>query len=239
MGLILNTRPTFYQERFHVVFGELPWAIYDCPITLPEPVAMDVPPAHMFDALIFTSQLALATFAHTTDWLHKKVFAVGPGTAEYATAIGYKDVTQTGQDIDDMRRFLSTARFTSALYPSAEDVSADLPQEFPGRIRREVIYKMAPRANLPQQLVTLMTQGTHIVAPLFSRRGAEILADLLKAASVTPENANIDAIGISANVFSGETGAKSGPWRRQFVADNPVLGELAAKTGEVIESSGS
>jgi len=238
MGLILNTRPTFYQERFHAVFGELPWAIYDCSITLPEPVSVDVPPPHMFDALIFTSQLALSIFPHTAEWLYKKVFAVGPGTAEYATAIGYKDVTQTGQDADDMRRFLADARFNAALYPSAADVSVDLPLEFPGRIRREIVYRMVPRPSLPQHLVSQMTQGTHIAAPLFSRRGAEILEGLLKAAGVDAKNANIDAIGISANVFT-DVATKAGPWRRQFVADNPTLGDLASKTGEVIEGLGS
>ena len=71
LGLILNTRATFYQERFHLVFGYLPWAIFDCPVTLPEPMAMHIPPSSRFDALIFTSQVAVYTFAPPPDWLSK------------------------------------------------------------------------------------------------------------------------------------------------------------------------
>lgn len=234
MGLIINTRPAFYHERFHAAFGELPWAIYDCPLTVGEPVAAGIPGASAFDAVIFTSQLGVACFAPGPEWLGKHVFAVGPGTAEAAFAVGFKDVVQTGQDIEDMRRFLANAQFKAALYPSGEDITADLAAEFPGRVRRETVYKMIPRAALPPQLVTQITGGTAIVAPLFSARGAEILAGLLGKASITAENARITAVGMSAKVFS----ADGGPWHRQVTAEEPTLGGMMVATGEAIAKYG-
>ncbi len=232
MGLILNTRAAFYQDRFHMAFGDLPWAIYDCPLTLPEPLAMDVPPPGKFDAVIFTSQIAVATFAPTPVWLSKKVFAVGQGTAEAAAEAGFADVIQTGLTVDDMRSFLRTADFQSAFYPSADEISADLTVDFPGRIRREVAYRMVARPDLPQHLIAQIQQGMPIAAPMFSRSGTDIFVDVLNRAGLTPANAKITAIGISANVFAGT----AGPWHGQAVADEPTLGGLVAKTGEVIES---
>ena len=232
MGLILNTRANFYHERFHEAFGDLPWAIYDCPLTLAEPIAMDVPPPALFDALIFTSQIAVSTFAPTSVWFDKKVFAVGQGTAETAAGLGFTDVVQTGQTVDDMRAYLRTVDFKSALYPSAEEISADLMRDFPGRIRRVIVYRMVPRGDIPDHLVAQIKKGTAIAAPMFSRRGTEIFVDLLRQAGLTPENAKITAVGISANVFATE----QGPWHGQAVAEEPTLNSLVAKTGEVIES---
>jgi uroporphyrinogen-III synthase len=235
LGLILNTRASFYQERFHLAFGDLPWAIFDCPITLPEPMIMSIPQAARYDALIFTSQIAVCTFAPTPEWLDKKVYAVGQGTAEVASAIGFTDVTQTGYTVEDMRLHLTTVDFFSALYPSADEISFDLPAAFPGRIQRLIIYKMISRPELPQQFVGPVLQGTPVVVPVFSRRGGDILADLLTKAGITAENARITAVGFSANVFAGA----GGPWHKHVVADEPVLGSLVAKTGEAIERFGA
>ncbi len=232
-GLILNTRAPLYQERFHDAFGDLPWAIFDCAVARPEPAGdMHTPTPRAFDALIFTSQIAIMAWVPSGGWLNKKVYAVGEGTAQAAVAAGYTNVIQTGLNVDDMRRYLATADFGTAFYPSADEVSADLSLEFPGRIRREVAYKMVPRADLPQQIITPALKGTPIVAPLFSRRAADILSGLLGKAGITADNARITAIGISANVFASDTG----PWRHRVAAEQPTLEALVAKTGEMIES---
>ena len=131
-----------------------------------------------------------------------------------------------------MRHYLSTADFGTALYPSAEEVTTDLALEFPGRIRREVIYRMTPRADLPIQVVTPALLGTLIVAPLFSRRAVDILINILGKAGITATNAKIIAVGISANIFASD----AGPWKQQAIADEPTLASLVAKTGEIIES---
>ncbi len=231
MGLILNTRPTFYHDRFHAAFGELPWAIFDCPVTLGEPVAAGIPGPDAFDTVIFTSQLGVVSFAPGPEWLGKQVFAVGSGTAEAAYAVGFKNVVQTGLDVDDMRRYLEGADFKSALYPSGEDITADLGAEFPGRVRREVVYRMIPRGELPPQLLKHIRDGMPIVAPLFSVRGGEILASLLTKAGVTSDTARVAAIAISAKVMA----ASAGPWHREVIADEPSLGGLMVATGEAIE----
>ena len=231
MGLIVNTRPAFYHDRFHTAFGELPWAIYDCPVTMGEPLAARIPGAAAFDTVIFTSQLGVESFAPGPEWLGKQVFAVGSGTAEAAYAAGFKKVVQTGLDVDDMRRYLGNLDFESALYLSGEDITVDLSIEFPGRVRREIVYRMIPRTELPAQLLGHMRDGMPIVAPLFSARGGEIFAQILTKAGITADNARITVIGISAKILA----AGAGPWHRQVIAEEPTLGDLIVATGEAIE----
>jgi uroporphyrinogen-III synthase len=232
MGLILNTRPTFYHERFHEAFGDLDWPIYDIPLTLPEPVPGDIPPAGKFDVLIFTSQLGVSAFPNDPQWLPKKVLTVGPGTTDAAKAAGYTDVLQTGLEVEDMRRYLTHTPFGRALYPSGDEVTADLAEEFAGRVERVVVYRMIPRMGVPPQLLAEIKKGTPIAATVFSHRGAVILADLLAKAGITAENAHIALVGISANAVI------PGPWQKQFVAAQPVQDDLVVRTGEAITSFG-
>lgn len=229
LGLILNTRPADYHDRFHDAFGDLPWAIYDCPLTRPEPVSGAVPSPETFDAVIFTSQMGVKLFWPDPRWLKKKVYAVGAATAEAASRAGYADVLQTGDDVDDLRRYLKELPFSTALYPSAQEVSADLSQEFPGRILRVPIYEMVARTDLPQQIV-LQARAIPIITPLFSHRGATILADLMGKAGVTRANSMVLAVGMSADVFAGV----EGPWRRMAVAHRPTLEAMVAVTDKEI-----
>ncbi len=232
LGFILNTRPAFYHLRFHDAFGDLPWAILDCPTTYVEPLSVGTPSPEGFDAVIFTSQMGVATFSFAQPWFNKKVYAVGQGTAEAAAAAGFTNILQTGYDVEDMCRCLADETFKTALYPSGDEISADLAQEFPGRIHRISTYRMVALTTLPTYVATPALQGTPIIAPLFSRRGARILSDILGKSGVSADNAKVTAVGISANVFADG----AGPWHRQMVADEPTLEALAAKSGEAIES---
>ncbi len=229
LGLILNTRSNGYHERFHEAFGDLPWAIYDCPLTHPRPLSALTPAPDKYDALIFTSQIGVKMFLSEKGWTRKTVYAVGAATAEAARKY-YPKVVTTGENGEDMRTYLANAPFTAAFYPSAEDVSIDLAKDFPGRVERVPMYKMESRTDLPAQIVQPLLAGTPVVVPLFSRRNAEILADLLQKAGVSAANARISAVGISADVFA----AGGGPWQRQSAADKPTSIALLRATEAAI-----
>jgi uroporphyrinogen-III synthase len=229
LGLILNTRPTSYHERFHEAFGDLPWAIYDCPLTRPEPVSSMIPSPDGFDAIIFTSQMGVDMFFYDPRWHAKRVFVVGEATGQLAAKFGYPDVISTGEDIDDMRRFLKETTFTKAIYPSATDVSAELENEFPGKVERVPIYRMVSRPELPPQFIE-QAQRTRVVVPLFSRRNAEILADLLKRAGITKQNSLIVAVGMSLDVIADV----DGPWQRSISAARPMMKHLVTVTDMAI-----
>jgi len=230
LGLILNTRPATYHERFHEAFGDLPWAIFDCPLTFAKPARASIPSPHGFDTIIFTSQVGVRMFFMPDPaWFKKRVLAVGAATAEAAVQAGYQDVLQTGENAEDLRHYLNNNHWGAAFYPSATEISADLPQEFLGRITRAPLYKMEPRADLPPQLVSQLLRMRAVV-PIFSRRNAVILADLLVKAGITKTNSMIMAVGISADVFADV----SGPWQDQISAPRPTMNQVVTVTDMVI-----
>ena len=220
-GLVLNSRPIEYLDRFHAVFSEAlgdAWRIIDCPVLRMEPVPVTLPAPGAFDALIFTSQAAVAFFPFNAIWRAKRVLAVGRITAKTARDVGFKNVLESGQDVDDLRQYLRGSSFGSALYASGEEVTADLALEFPGKVQRLVVYRASPR----EDLVFNLDWSGPIIVPLFSRRSAGILTEFLerdlKNAASKP---TLAAVGISADVMV------DGPWDHRAVADAPTMESVA------------
>ncbi len=248
-----------FHETFGQALGA-GWTIVDCPVLTAEPLTVQLPPAGGFDLLLFTSQIAAALFpvgsaraemkvlgageatANTftsqvsammgSAWAGKKVLAVGEATAAAARAAGFTYVIDTGKDIDDMRAYLARAGFGQALYPSAEDVSADLSQEFAGRVKRVVTYRMVPRVGLDLESLAPGWTAAPVLAPLFSKRSAETLAKLLSKAAAG--RVNITAVAISADALV------PGPWTHTAVAADPTLAGVAAacvRAAKLMDSS--
>ena len=225
-GFILNSRPIEHRDRFHAAFNAAlgdGWRIVDCPVLTAEPLTIQMPPAGGFDVVVFTSQIAAALFPISSAWAGKKVFAVGETTANVARMEGFTHVIDTGKDVDDLRAYLSRTGFGQAIYPSAEDISADFTLDFAGRVKRVVTYRMVPRTGLGLDDLAPGWKTAAVIAPLFSRRSAETLADLLgKALADQAGSANIAAVGISADVLV------DGPWTTKVAADEPTLAAVAA-----------
>jgi len=228
--VILNTRPALYGERFHQAFAALNEPIVDCPVLAPVAINVTLPPPDGFDAVIFTSQVAVTLFPSDAVWHAKKAYAVGPVTAAAARDAGFSDVIATGYDAIELTRAIALADFKRALYPSARDVTSDLELAFPGRIRRVETYAMIAQRTLPEKLLRDIAAGETVIAPLFSRRSAIALADLLNNAGIRIDTARITAVGLSAKVLDGIPG----PWRAQAVAANPTLDSVVDAASHVL-----
>lgn len=227
-GILLNTRPAFYRERFHRAFADMGWPILDCPVLAPEPTHAPLPPSADFDAVVFTSQVAVAMLEDRDAWREKTAYAVGPGTADAAREAGFARTVQTGFDAADLVRHLAAAGFRRALYPSAAEVSADIALA-DARVTRVPVYRMTPRGDLPADLLAAVRAGRPVLVPLFSKRSAAALADLLRRAGVTPGNARVVAVAISAEAL----GPDAGPWQGRGVADKPTLESVATRTRDM------
>jgi uroporphyrinogen-III synthase len=226
-GIILNTRPALYRERFHEAFSSIGWPIIDYPVLSEEALSPFVPPPQGFDAVIFTSPMAVRFFPVGEVWRSKLAFAVGPGTLDAARAAGFTNVVQTGSDADDLKRYLARAVFAKALYPSGEDVTSDFSEAFPGKIQRVVLYRMVAREALAGEIVVAIKNAKAVIAPVFSKRSAAVLGDLLNKAGLT--SADITVVGISDEVLTG-----NGPWRARAVAAQPTLEAVAAAAKKII-----
>ncbi len=229
-GVIVNIRPENYRERFHQAFAPIGWKIVDSPVLVPESLHAPLPEAQGYDAVIFTSQVAVDALRESRDWHEKIAYAVGPATAESARRAGFSNTVQTGLDAKDLAAFVASARFQRAFYPSAEDVSADISLDDPLRIHRLAVYRMSPSLGLTDELVTIIRAGRPAVVPLFSRRSAQALERLLRDAGMTAQNTQLSAVCISADVLARDTG----PWQRRAVADKPTLEAVVTKTMAVV-----
>ncbi|MGE4064051.1 MAG: uroporphyrinogen-III synthase [Rhodospirillaceae bacterium] len=228
-GVIVNVRPANYRDRFHEAFAPIGWTILDSPVLVPESMNAVTPDPGGFDAVIFTSQVAVETLGE--GWRDKTAFAVGAATAEAARRAGFTRTVQTGLDSKDLAAALAAAGFRQALYPSAEDVSADVSLDDPVRIRRIATYRMSASAHLSAEVVERARARETMIIPLFSRRSARTVQDLLAKAGLTAQNAVLGAVAISPDVFPGEPG----PWQRRSVADKPTLEAVVAASATMAE----
>lgn len=225
-GAILNIRPETYRQRFHAAFAPIGWPIIDSPVLVPESMNPALPDAAGYDAIIFTSQVAIDMLGGAGAWRGKTAYAVGSATADAARRAGFTRIVQTGSDASEMTGALAAAAFRQAFYPSAEDVSADISLDDPVRIRRMAIYRMIPCKDLAPELLAAARAGRRIIIPLFSRRSARTAARLMADAGISAQNAHLTAVAMSEDVLAGEPG----PWQGQWVADNPTLEAMVAKT---------
>lgn len=229
-GVIVNIRPETYRERFHQAFGSIGWAIIDSPVLRPEALRPALPDAQGYDAVIFTSQVAIDMLRDAHGWRDKTAYAVGPATAEAARRAGFSQTVQTGLDAKDLAAFLVSASFKRAFYPSAEEVSADISLDDPMRIRRLAVYRMSPSPALAEEFLTAARTRRPAVVPLFSRRSAQAVEALLKEAGITAQNTYLAAVAISADVLK----PAAGPWQRRAVADKPTLEAVVTKTAATV-----
>lgn len=229
-GVIVNIRPENYRERFHQAFAPIGWRIVDSPVLVPESLHAALPEPQIYDAVIFTSQVAVDALRGARGWHDRIAYAVGPATADSARRAGFSRTVQTGLDAKDLAVFLASAPFKQAFYPSAEDVSADVSLEDPLRIRRLAVYRMVASSALSEDFLKVARAGDPALVPLFSRRSARTVEKLLEEAGMTGQNAHLSAVAISADVLTRD----AGPWQRRAVADKPTMEAVVAKTAAIV-----
>ena len=225
-GVIVNIRPANYHERFHEAFARVGWRIIDSPVLTPEPMGVALPDPGGFDALIFTSQIAVDMMGDDPAWREMMAYAVGAATAEAARRAGFSRTIQAGLDSKDLADVLAAAGFRRAFYPSAEDVGTDVSLDDPLRIRRLAVYRVVPSRTLSPAFLKRARDGGPTIVPLFSRRSAQTLEGLLRESGISDRATCLVAVAISADVL----GPDAGPWQRRGVADKPTLEAVVAKT---------
>ena len=224
--MILDTRPAVYRARTAAAYGDAA-PIVHWPIQTPRAIGAWPDPT-AFDAILFTSQLAVGFLP--PGWERHKAFAVGEGTAEALKGRGFATVIQTGLTGAEMVAALKSADFRRGFYPSAAKVSVDLASAFPEKVERRAVYEMVAEDHVPDAIVAQITgpqnPDKRVIAPLFSRASAAVLARL-----VANIDATFDAVGISAAVF--ET---PGPWRTKIVAAAPTLDAIATEVRRLVRA---
>jgi uroporphyrinogen-III synthase len=147
------------------------------PFVLPEP--------RSFTALALTSANALLALSQRTDmarFAHLKVFAVGDRTAAAARHAGFAKVASASGSLGDLVDIIRGETPAGAvLYPTARHQSGDLGHLLKAHgvaVTTLRVYDMPAVSVLPEAAIAALTDGSLDAVTLYSRRSAEVFAQL-------------------------------------------------------------
>jgi len=179
-----------------------------------------------YDALIFTSRLAVQAVKARVSDRSVKSFAVGPGTAHELRAAGFENVIEAEGTAQSLVSCLRSFRFTRALYLSAEDVTVDLSQIESLTVDRLIVYRMSPATDLPKLVKDTDTNPEPWLVPLYSARSCQVFEDLVRQSGLAHKTATATA---TAVFISEKVASKSSlPWGTRIIATSCDADGMAA-----------
>lgn len=221
--MIIQTRPKEYGAG-GCLLDLTSQTVLEAPALRYETVGHGAISTSDYDALIFTSRLAVqAVQARVSDRAIRS-FAVGPGTADELRAAGFENVIEADGTALSLLLCLQSFNFTRALYLSAENVTLDLSQIEDLTIDRLVVYRMSPAAELPELVKDTATNPEPWLVPLYSARSCQVFEDLVGQSGLMHKAATATAVFISEKVAS----MSSLPWATKIVATSCDADGMAA-----------
>lgn len=155
------------------------------PVMVRQPLGASLPPPEGFTAMVVTSANAVRTLVErgqAEPYRHLPVFAVGDRTAAEATDAGFVRVSSAAGSFQDLVNAMTIARMRGPIfYPSGKHQSADLAKALAPlgvMVATAKIYEMVAVGALPQSITAELADGTIGAVLSYSRRTAELFADL-------------------------------------------------------------
>ncbi|KEO54337.1 uroporphyrinogen-III synthase [Thioclava pacifica] len=179
--ILLVTRPGAGAERFAARFRErfgADWPIVLSPLMRIRQIEADIPSA---DAVIFTSQHAVAALAAREQGAGRVAYCVGQRTAQAARAAGFVPVTGPG-DAQALGELIVAEKPQGALlFARGEEVAFDLGNWLSSagiETKKAILYRQEP---LPPSnaAMTALTGDAPCLIPLFSPNAARRLCEIL------------------------------------------------------------
>lgn len=215
--MIVYTRPDAYQIEAAALAAQVARDVLPSPVLRFQPLGAGRLSVTGFDALIFTSRLAVRASAQRISDQTLTCYAVGAGTAGELERAGFENVAEAGGDVLTLLPMLSRAPFRRALYLSGAEVTLDLSERDPKRIERRVVYDMIPSDGLAQQVRSVLARGEACITPLYSVRSCRIFEHHLREAGLETASSHCTAVFISEKVRAASTL----PWGKAIVAPTP------------------
>ncbi len=174
-------------------------------ITLAEASALP-PELDAFQALLVTSANGLRAFAALTERRDLPVFAVGPASAEAATAAGFARVESADGDVDDLIRLVRDRLSPEEgvlLHAAGKTLAGDLKGELEAAgftVTRAVLYTAEAATRLSDPAQSALREGRVGAVALFSPRTAETFVALVREAGLVEACRPLRALCLSAAV---------------------------------------
>ncbi|MGV8833122.1 MAG: uroporphyrinogen-III synthase [Devosia sp.] len=149
---------------------------------------VSLPPADGFAAVVLTSANAVRTLVDRGDaaaYAHLPVLAVGDRTAREAEAAGFERVSSAAGNADDLVNAIGLSGLKGPLfYPTGKHQSADLAKALAPlgvMVATAKVYDMVAISALPAAVLEGLGAGSINAVLVYSRRTAEIFADLAQS----------------------------------------------------------
>lgn len=137
-------------------------------------------------------------------------YAVGERTATALREAGFSMVSSADRDVEALAELIGAeVSGTTVLYPAAEDRAGDLEGLLAAKglgCRAEVVYRMAPQRDLPQEIIGHLKAGGVDSVLIYSRRTAEIFLEALGRAGLNHVLPHLRIAGISRQAVSAFDG---------------------------------
>lgn len=204
---ILVTRPHPDAERTAAGLAALGLEPIVAPMLEARFLHPELPHASPFAALAFTSAnavRALAAHPRGERFAGLPVYAVGDHTAAEARAVGFERTLAASGTLDDLCATIIADKPAGPIfYPAPMHQSGDLAgrlAEAGIKVQSSVLYEMRAAAALPSGLGERFVDGAIAGATFYSRRTAEIFADLLSAPRYDFARGGLFCLCLSENV---------------------------------------
>lgn len=155
------------------------------PLMRLEPLGMTLPEPQNLNGLIVTSANAIRALdkrAALAPYRHLPLYAVGEKTAVVARQAGFETVRSADGDAGTLIDLVGAqAGAGTYFYPCAEETARDLPKALAASghlVIATEVYHMVAETRLPPEIATWLAEGDIAAALVYSRRTAELFAEL-------------------------------------------------------------
>jgi len=184
---LLMTRPRaasqVFAARFRDRFGA-DWPVILAPVMEIETLDAAIP---AFDAVIFTSQNAVAPLVARVPAEGRRAYCVGRKTARAALDAGFQVVEGGGDAAALLDVIRSAQRGGRLLHARGEEIAFPLYEKLNSagiETVEAVLYRQKPQSFPPELLARIAAAGP-VLAPIFSPRSARLLAAQLQGRDLT------------------------------------------------------
>lgn len=202
-------------------------------ITNPVLTIEEIPPRKidfaLYQALVFTSAVAVRIFVENYSIPNLPIFTVGKKTALTAEQFGFKDIHSGEGDVNKLAQLIKShanASHGPLLYLSAADIAQDLNELLKVenfQLDRTILYCAKAKTTFEEKTLDELRECKIDYIPFYSSRSALIFKDIIKNNKITEHLHNVTALCLSSNI---ENKVAELPWKKTIIANNPNETEL-------------
>lgn len=195
------------------------------PVMTRQTLAANLPQAQGFAAIAITSTNALRALADLdalSALFHIPAFAVGDRTAHEARQLGFAEVTAADGHLDSLVTTIALARLSGPVfYPAGKHLSGDLARALAPHglmVVTSPVYEMVAENRIDEDIAKSLAEEAFNAALVYSRRSAEIFAQLAAPLLSDEQKRRLPMICLSENVASALI---DNHFSRILLADHP------------------